>query len=53
MPITPAEVEPSVLDRSSWDSRSSALPTWVHVTRSVERKIGTPGKYVNDDVAST
>ena len=49
----PTGGEPSVPDRSSCDGRSSAFPTCVQVTRSCERKIGTPGKYVKDDTAST
>ena len=41
---TPPDEKSSVPDRSSCDTRSSAFPTWVQVTRSVEVKIGTPGK---------
>ena len=50
---TPPDVNASVPRRSSCEVRSSALPTWVQATRSGERKMGTPGKYVNDDTAST
>ena len=49
----PSDDQSVVVLRSSCEGRSRTLPIWVQSTRLRDRKTGTPGKRVNDEVTST